>query len=167
MNVLFHVLTGAAVATTMAARQQGGASAGRALAGFVLGIGGHGVLDMLPHQYPLRTVADVVVSSGLIACVMVAVRPQFLLLTGMCLLGSVFPDLVDLGPHLLNRVCGPVVPELPQKLFPWHTPRLSGSIFDGSRMWLSHGMHALVLGCALATLWRSRQAFRCFEIRRA
>lgn len=43
--------------------------------------------------------------------------------------GSVFPDLIDLSPQILNKQLGVSLPEF-ETFFPWHKHEYSGSIYD-------------------------------------
>lgn len=52
-------------------------------------------------------------------------------LLGVCFIGSLFPDLIDLGPAIANKYLGLSLPVF--KVFPWHWQEHSGSIYDGSR----------------------------------
>lgn len=73
----------------------------------------------------------------------------------ICFLGAVFPDLVDLGPAIINKQAQLNLPVV--KLFPWHWKEHSGSIYDGSRSWLSVANHMVVAGvsgCLILRYWR-------------
>ena len=73
----------------------------------------------------------------------------------MCaLLGSIFPDLVDLGPELLGEATGLSIPSVDGKVFFWHRPEFSGSIYDGTRTLKSHVYHLMVvLASAGLVVW--------------
>lgn len=156
MNVTFHVLTGIAVAATLAPRKaQCGATA--LLTGLGATIALHGVLDYTPHSYPLKSVVDVSVALLLFIVALSVARPDIRLLIAVCFLGSVLPDVIDLGPNLLNRHLGFRLPEA--KWFPWHWKRFSGSIYDGSRAVPSAVAHLLVVAVALVLIGRRADCF--------
>ena len=90
----------------------------------------HGLLDWIPHSYPIDSAADVSVSLVLLTVVMILVQPKHRFLFGACAFGVLAPDLVDLGPALINKRLGWSLPVF--KFFPWHWRQYSGSIYDGS-----------------------------------
>jgi hypothetical protein len=73
-----------------------------------------------------------------------------------CFLGAIFPDLADLGPAILNKQMQLNLPTV--KIFPWHWKQYSGSIYDGSRQWLSLLNHLLVAGVSGFLIVRYRQS---------
>jgi hypothetical protein len=130
MNVTFHVLTAMAASAALSP-SQAAAGAGRAVAGLAAGIALHGVLDLVPHSYPIRSGADAALGAFLIAAAVAAARPGVRLLVAACCLGAILPDVLDLAPGILHRHLGLSLPE--PHLFPWHWRRYSGSVYDGSR----------------------------------
>src|SRR5690349_5939919 len=104
MNVTFHTLTGLSAASFQASRQNG--NGGRRLfapsdtpllaTGFISGMLMHGLLDYIPHSYPIRSTTDVALSLALFFFSLFMVGNGRWLLLCVCFLGSVFPDLVDL-----------------------------------------------------------------------
>ncbi len=73
---------------------------------FAAGILEHGLLDYAPHWYTVKSEIDIFLSLILVAIVITLARPQHRPLVGVCFLGSIFPNLVDLGPPILNRNLG-------------------------------------------------------------
>ncbi|QOZ28358.1 hypothetical protein [Bradyrhizobium sp. CCBAU 51753] len=152
MNVVFHTLVSVATAAALSSRVKekeplnSTSNIAVLVAGFTAGVLSHGLLDWLPHQYPLRSIADVVVSLILFSGVWVLARKEarWILLT--CFLGAIFPDLVDLGPAVLNKQMQLSLPMV--KTFPWHWKEYSGSIYDGSRRWLSIANHLAVVAAS-------------------
>jgi len=122
--------------------------------GFVAGVLLHGLLDWLPHSYPIKSVLDVGIALALLAVAMTLAEPRYRLLLGVCALGSMFPDLVDLGPAILNKRFGWSLPAV--KIFPWHWRQYSGSIYDGSRNFESLFFHFLVVVTSLGLLYLYR-----------
>lgn len=80
--------------------------------------------------------------------------PPARVLLSACYLGALFPDLVDLGPAIVNKRLGWSLPVV--KIFPWHWPRYSGSVYDGSRRAESLVYHLLVGGGSLFLLYANR-----------
>jgi len=161
MNVFFHVLTGVAAAgmatrilapTRSPSRQYLVACGALVAAGVLI----HGLLDIAPHHYPFRAAPDIAISTGLIVVILASVRPEWTVLVGASIFGSVLPDLIDLGPTMLAEISGIDLRFTDRKIFFWHTPEFSGSIYDGSRAFESHIYHALVLltvGCSMFATW--------------
>lgn len=110
----------------------------------------HGLLDYLPHAYPINSVVDVVLSLALISIMLLLTERGRWLLLGVCFIGAIFPDLVDLGPAIVNIRLGWSLPVF--KIFPWHWREYSGSIYDGSRGVESFLYHLIVAGGSLALL---------------
>jgi len=108
MNVIFHTLASvatAAVLSTQLKEKKLINSTGLTILviGFTTGILLHGLLDWMPHQYPLPSVLDVVVSLILFSIIFMLAHNEARWILFACFLGAVFPDLVDLGPAILNR----------------------------------------------------------------
>jgi hypothetical protein len=150
MNVIFHTLasvaTAAVLSTQLKEKKPINSTAGLTILviGFAMGILLHGVLDWIPHQYPLPSVLDVVVSLFLFSIIFILAHKEARWILCVCFLGAIFPDLVDLGPAILNKKMQLHLPTV--RIFPWHWKEYSGSIYDGSRRWLSILNHLVVTG---------------------
>ncbi|OHD54813.1 MAG: hypothetical protein A2Y33_02260 [Spirochaetes bacterium GWF1_51_8] len=127
MNAVFHVSLGLASSLLFAggirrADDKNGLfekqDTGILTAGFSANILLHGLLDVAPHTYPIVSVYDLMIASFLIFAAVFFTRMSFKGIVFVCALGAVFPDLVDLGPALLNQFTGTSLPEF--KFFPWH-----------------------------------------------
>ena len=161
MNVIFHTLASvatAAVLSTQLKEKKLINSTGLTILviGFTTGILLHGLLDWMPHQYPLPSVLDVVVSLILFSIIFMLAHNEARWILFACFLGAIFPDLVDLGPAILNRQMQLHLPTV--KAFPWHWKEFSGSIYDGSQRWLSLANHMLVAGVSGWLIFRYRQS---------
>ncbi|HEY7403908.1 MAG TPA: hypothetical protein VIB39_10325 [Candidatus Angelobacter sp.] len=131
--------------------------------GFVAGLLLHGVLDFLPHSYPIKPSLDVASSLCLFGAAIIFSKRRHLLLITACFLGAIFPDLIDLGPAILKSRLGWSLPVV-KKTFPWHWPQYSGSIYDGSKALQSFSLHVVVIGLSLGVLYQYRRAlFRFWE----
>ena len=157
MNVTFHTLAALGTAAALSSKEQFSAH-GRTsilLAGFGAGVLLHGVADYLPHSYPIAPGLDTVLSLTLFAAAFAFAKRQHRLLIGACFLGALFPDLVDLGPSIINHRLGWSVPAV--KIFPWHWRQYSGSIYDGSRLFDSLLLHLVVIGLSVSLLYTYRR----------
>jgi hypothetical protein len=140
---------------------------------FALGIFSHGILDGLWHQYPVPMRLDPLLSLILFLLWNAFIQRRFRLLLGVAFLGAILPDLVDLGPaiagqfglHLpnLSRLLGLHLPAA--HLFPWHWPQGSGSIFDGSRRFVSLTNHFIVICFSAVAVWANRGIFKRSHLR--
>lgn len=162
MNVVFHAVAGAALASALY-RGDGITSrtgyGGLCVGAFLLGIIGHGVMDVLPHQYPLRAGWDIVLAMAVFVGFALFLRRDAVLLFCFAYLGSLFPDLVDLGPRMLNQFAGTALPVSKAKVFFWHRPEYSGSIYDGRHVVLSWVLHGLVVGVSAGGIVHGRRTF--------
>ena len=165
MNVTFHTLTSLAVAAALSARPTKSVSnemfafsdVPLFVVGFVVNLLLHGLLDYLPHSYPIKSTVDVVLSLGFFVAGMILVRKPHRLLVAVCFLGGIVPDLMDLGPAIFNKQLGWHLPVV--KIFPWHWRQYSGSIYDGSRKVGSFVAHVVVIGASLILLYVYRRGF--------
>ena len=159
MNVSFHELTGIALAAEAAGRP--GARARTWAVTGLLAVAAHGVLDALPHYYPLPPWADTVVSLALVGgALALAPRGTRLPMFLVCV-AALLPDIIDHAPDDLRKHLGIPFPQVPN-LFPWHWPRGSGSWRgrtgpDWLISWVNHGI--VIAFCAAAIL-RNRQVWR-------
>lgn len=167
MNVTFHTLAGFAASAVLSSRLQPADSprlftptdSPILAAGFVAGVLMHGLLDYAPHAYPIKSAVDVLLSLALFSVMLLLVRGRCRLLTVVCFSGGILPDLVDLGPAIVNKRLGWSLPVV--KIFPWHWPRYSGSIYDGGRSAESFFYHLMVVGGSFILLYAyRRQLFR-------
>jgi hypothetical protein len=166
LNVAFHALAGLAIGQTAACQAaraaRPGARAAIAAAAFVLGVMSHGVLDGLPHEYPLRWLGETITSLTLVTTWMVITRPGYRALPLIAIAGALLPDVIDHVPEDLNRHLGTHLPVWPN-VFPWHhrggSGSLSGVVPRDARI-ASIANHVIVVAFCAATLWLSRQALR-------
>jgi hypothetical protein len=127
--------------------------------GFGAGVVVHGLLDYIPHTYPIKAGLDVMISLVLFAGAILLAHRSHRLLIAVCFLGAIFPDLVDHGPAILSKRMGWPAPTV--KIFPWHWPQYSGSIYSHERNASSLFCHLVVLGISLVLLWMyGRNLFR-------
>lgn len=160
MNVTFHAIGSFATAAVLSLnRTENWRSAPafkRYAIGFVVGILVHGVLDFLPHQYPIPSKVDVILASVLFCLFLFVAQKQNFLLVLSCFAGCVFPDVVDLGPVIVDKYLQISFPRLPFR-FPWHLKEYSGSIYDGSRAVESAVYHILFLLICFGLIYAYRK----------
>ena len=137
MNIVFHCLTAAGIGHVAASgfREPGSNAprlsdfpviAGAAVVAFL----SHGVLDGLKHGYPFSPLLDIVLGASIATGWCLAVRWRFVLLFAAVFFASVLPDLIDLAPVMLKSKLGiDLHLEAGGRLFPWHWPDGSGSMF--------------------------------------
>ena len=113
-------------------------------------------MDYVPHSYPIPSRIDVIFSITLFAVAVALTKPQFRVLVTSCFIGSIFPDLVDLGPSILNRHLGWTLPAI--RMFPWHWPQYSGSLYHGAKRFQSAVAHSVVIGVSVSLCWFYRHS---------
>ena len=95
---------------------------------FVIGLISHGILDYVPHCYPIPSKIDAFVGLSIILGFTFLAQKTYRLIVFCAFVGCIFPDLVDLLPAILNKYLGLEIP-IAEKLFPWHFHEYSGSIY--------------------------------------
>ncbi len=73
----------------------------------------HGVMDLVPHNYPVKTIIDVGISFIFFLLSIIFIRSKLLTPAFLCFLGGILPDLIDKGVFQILRMNN-------LKLFPWH-----------------------------------------------
>jgi hypothetical protein len=161
MNVTFHAIGSFATAAVLSLKgtenRRSRSALMKYLIGFVTGILVHGVLDLSPHQYPIPSKVDVILAPVLLLLFLFCSQKQDYPLILACFAGCVFPDIIDLGPVIVDKYLGISLPRLPFRLFPWHTKEYSGSIYDGSRNNESNIYHILVLVIGFGLIYAYRK----------
>lgn len=167
MNALIHMATGLGIALTIADTTPVTPcrSLLRCTAGFATGILVHALLDYAPHCYPVNSKIDFIGSFVLLCLLVAATRRPYRLLIACCLTGAVFPDLTDLLPAILNKQLNWQLPVPEHRLFPWHQPAYSGSIYTGP-CGVSDLNIFMVLTAVVATvLWKRATCLSLFSLR--
>lgn len=160
MNVLFHITTalGATVLLTDTVRLGTKPTLTQvmptSICVFSVGIISHGALDFIPHCYPINSKVDAIAGLLMILAAMWLTNRHFRAITGLACLGSIFPDIVDLGPKIINKQLNLQL-SLPDNIFPWHWQNYSGSIYNGTCS-ISTVNHLLLLLTVGAVLWTRR-----------
>jgi hypothetical protein len=153
MNVIFHTTTaiGVTVLLTDTVRLGDKPTLQQVIPtgiyAFSIGIISHGILDFIPHCYPINSKVDAI--SGLLMILMTIwqTNTHFRVITGLACLGAIFPDIVDLGPKIINKQLNLGL-TLPDAIFPWHWHTYSGSIYTQtcSVSTLNHLLLVLTVG---------------------
>lgn len=183
MNVVFHAVTSFGISHVAAGNLAPDSTEvfeprdTRVLAtAFVAGILSHGVLDGLKHGYPIPYAVDPPLALLLAAIWCAIVKRRFRSLFAIAFIGAVLPDLVDLGPAVVNRLLGWHLPALRSHLFPWHWVDGSGSLYHlqgtasarpghgdldaGDNRIVSLTNHGIVLLLTIAAIVSNRAPFR-------
>ena len=167
MNVTFHVLGSLATASALSlGRSEKFYNIPKLAIGFVTGILIHGVLDYLPHSYPLPSRFDIGFAFLLFVAGFLVSQKQNKLLVAVCFAGCVFPDVIDLGGEIANKHLGIPVPHLSFNIFPWHWKEYSGSIYNGRRQTESNIYHISFLLICLTVIYSKRKDFFIFWTRK-
>lgn len=115
------------------------------LAGFSISLFLHGVLDYLPHWYPFPSGIDLLLAVTMSIVAFGFTERTEWTLVAASLIGAVLPDIIDLGPTLIEVLFGLSIPSLPFKLFPWHWEKYSGAVYDGSNGTISAVLHISIV----------------------
>jgi hypothetical protein len=151
MNVLFHTTTAIGIAVTLIdanfAQYQPKKILALSSAAFIMGVISHGVLDFMPHCYPINSKIDVLLGLVMMIVFTLLAHRKVRLMVGFAFLGSIFPDIIDLLPQILNKYMGFRLP-IHDKIFPWHWKQYSGSIFveDCEVSRLNHALLLFIVG---------------------
>lgn len=157
MNVLFHTTTAIGIVvlfTNLKKIEHTKYALSTMLIVFITGILSHGILDYIPHCYPIPSKLDV--SLGLIMIITTTwlCNKKYRMLILTCFIGCIIPDLIDLSPAIINKQLGWNLPIL-DKIFPWHFKKYSGSIYtdDCTVSTMIHMVLIIVIG---AVCWYKR-----------
>jgi len=136
MNVLFHAISSVTVTVLVTNTQKIEKNNTKktivftCIVAFTLGIISHGILDYVPHCYPINSKVDVFISLLFISIFIFLVKGKYKLIATSSFVGCIFPDIIDLSPGIINSYLDIGVPTF-NKIFPWHWQIHSGSIYDG------------------------------------
>lgn len=159
MNILFHLTTAiplvALVANTKGDNRRTGV---RTVLVFGLGILMHGVLDIVPHCYPIPSEWDAVAGLLIMALLLWFSNRRFRLLLAFAFLGVLFPDLVDHSSDIINHRLGWQLPVW-DNIFPWHWKTYSGSIYNQDCR-LSTWYHLILITLVVMICWWRRPVLR-------
>lgn len=160
MNVVFHtsVAVGIAVLLTDTQIQVKAARTGSIIRicflAFFVGIIFHGILDYIPHCYPVNSKADVIISLLIISLFLWLIDKTYRWILFSAFIGSIFPDLIDLSTGILNKLLSLNLPVL-NKFFPWHWSQYSGSIYNGDCN-VSSLNHLMIIFTVIVILYYKR-----------
>lgn len=157
MNIFFHVATVVGVTATLTDTNRIGSGKDSFKTGLLSMFCScivHGILDYLPHTYPLSPKLDIAISLIIIFILVWKANKQYRIIVSLAILGSILPDLIDLLPSILEKYIGLSLPVY-DKVFPWHRTEYSGSIFGKSDV-VSDINHILVLIIICIVCWCRR-----------
>lgn len=114
MNLIFHTVISIATAPICAKKIAESNKPIKYLTlGFVGNIIGHGIMDLIPHNYPFTRNTDLLISFGIFLLSMIFVKKKYISSIFFCFLGGAFPDLID-------KAFLPIIGLGQLKIFPWH-----------------------------------------------
>lgn len=135
MNVTFHTIAAIGVTAALVDSQSEKLEPAQKkiaiiLVSLIAGVISHGILDYIPHCYPIPSKIDVVAGAAIIFFATYMSNRYYQPLIFSVLIGSILPDIVDLLPNILNKYLNMSI-STHSKLFPWHWKIYSGSIYNG------------------------------------
>lgn len=153
MNVIFHTATAISVAVLLTDTkriEQSTTSSNviwTSILAFTVGLISHGALDYIPHCYPINSKLDAIVGLIIILTTTWLTNKRYRIIIALSFLGSIFPDLIDLSPAIINQQLGLNLPTF-EKVFPWHLHNYSGSIYNDNcnNSTLNHILLLLTIG---------------------
>lgn len=158
MNILFHNITGYCIAITslhVAAKDDVYSKKQYIIPiVFLLGIISHGILDIIPHCYPINSIFDAIFGLAMIIGLSILARPAFRTIIAGALIGSIVPDIIDHSAGIFKNHMGISI-NYSLKLFPWHWAKYSGSIYNGNCL-KSAIYHSILIAVCIITLWITR-----------
>lgn len=160
MNVIFHTTTAIGLTAILTDTSRLGdkptfaETLPTAFSVFIIGIISHGALDFIPHCYPINSKLDVIVGLAMILSTTWLTNRHFRSIMGLAFLGAILPDIVDLGPKILDKYLNLGL-SMPENIFPWHWQLYSGSIYDGTCN-VSTLNHLLLILTVSVIVWTRR-----------
>ncbi len=157
MNVLFHTTTAIGVAVLLTDTKKIEQSKTikevciTSITVFIASVFSHGILDYMPHCYPINSKIDAILSLFLILVLTFWSNKKYRMIVGLSFFGSVFPDLIDLSPSIINKLLRVNLPII-DKVFPWHWHQYSGSIYNGECV-VSMLNHSLLIMSVFIICW--------------
>ncbi|HHV30617.1 hypothetical protein [Acetivibrio mesophilus] len=120
--------------------------------GFASNIIMHGVMDLVPHDYPVTTMVDISISFVLFLLSIIFVKRELRNSVFFCFLGGVLPDLIDKGLFRVLRMNS-------IKLFPWHWANVINFFYKWyfNHAWLFSICNALAIIVSVGLLLINRR----------
>ena len=164
MNIIFHTTAAIGIAVLLTERNEIDNSPNiknvfeASIFAFTLGIISHGVLDYIPHCYPINSKFDVILGLIIIITTTFWANINYRPVIVLSFIGSIFPDLVDLLPNIINKQFGFHL-LIVNKVFPWHWSNYSGSIYrnDCNVSTMNHVLLILTVGIIC---WNKRNVIK-------
>lgn len=170
MNELFHVISSIGITAGLTDTEQRDDNGTLQnilpviVSVFSIGIILHGLLDYLPHTYPVKPKVDVIVSIILAFIIILLSKRPYRSIVISSLSGCILPDIIDLGPKMVNAYFGLGLPIYDQ-LFPWHWKSYSGSLYNEGYA-VSAINHTLIFLALLIVFWTRRKHLKNIFSRR-
>jgi hypothetical protein len=165
MNVLFHTATAIATVVLVADSVRPAVSGGSYILGcllsLIIGVIFHGILDYIPHCYPVNSRIDVMLSLLLMILLFWKTNRKYKPIVAASFIGNVLPDIIDLSPAILNKYFHLNIAVI-TKIFPWHQTLYSGSIYSDNCD-VSNLNHLMIIAFVCIVCWlRKKQLEEIF-----
>lgn len=165
MNVIFHTAAAAATVVLIADCESKVTMTSymlRCLLSVAVGIIFHSILDYVPHCYPLNSKVDVISSLFIMIFLFWQTPKRYKIILAAAFIGNILPDIIDLLPGILNKLFNLKI-KIIAKIFPWHWPLYSGSIYSGSCN-VSNLNHFIIGALVCIICWCRKKQFKAIFI---
>lgn len=116
MNLVFHTIFSISTSSICAKKiVEDDKTLKHLTLGFIGNILGHGIMDLIPHNYPFTIKSDLPISFLIFLLSIIFVKREFLTSVFFCFLGGILPDLID-------KAFFSIIGMSNFKIFPWHWP---------------------------------------------
>lgn len=120
MNITYHTMVGIASSSVIAKKYSTKDNKKDnykilkvIIIGIIVNILLHGVLDLIPHNYPISLMNDIILVLCLSIFSIIFIKKKYRILTLSCICGSILPDIID-------KFIVKIVLNSKNYLFPWH-----------------------------------------------
>jgi len=154
MMVSIHAAVG--ISTSLLFYKKVGAEPNKAksyIMPLLLNVALHGIMDIIPHSHIVPAIPDIIIALLIPVLLLPFVKKKYLVLVIVCYLGSILPDVIDLG---VFRILGFGT----FRIFPWHFVEVY--IFLNA-IYINEFINVLfdalvILACLAIILWKRKDA---------
>lgn len=98
LNLVFHTAFSISTSSVLSKNiEQKHSTIKYLVMGFIGNILVHGVMDLIPHNYPIQTKFDILFSVAMFLLTIIIVNKKFVPMGFCCFLGGALPDIIDKG----------------------------------------------------------------------
>lgn len=126
MNITYHTMVGIASSSVIAKKYNKKSNNNLLkviIIGIIVNILLHGVLDLIPHNYPISLMSDIILVLFLSILSIIFIKKKYRILTLSCICGSILPDIID--KFILK-----IVLNSNTYLFPWHNSEIVNKFYQ-------------------------------------